>query len=236
MARLLIGEKDYGVHPFMMQIRSLEDGKPLPSLELGDIGLNYSYNGNDNGYIRFDNIRVPRSALLNRHAQVLADGTYVPSKNHTDFYTTMIYVRNVIVECVAYQLAQAVTIGTRYSVVREQGLGPNGALEAEVPVYHYKSQHFRLLTMISKAYAIKFASKALNIGLEDHTARVLKGDQSRAQYIHVLCSGYKVWSTQLAADGAEDSRKLCGGHGYMSMSGLCEISVIEIRIVLFQNF
>jgi acyl-CoA oxidase len=38
MARLIIDTKDHGIHAFMMQIRSLADGKPLPGIELGDIG------------------------------------------------------------------------------------------------------------------------------------------------------------------------------------------------------
>ncbi|QDS71761.1 hypothetical protein FKW77_009113 [Venturia effusa] len=228
LARLIIGNKDFGINPFIMEIRSLEDNKPLHGIELGDIGLKYSYNQTDNGYMRFDHVRVPRSALLNRHARVLADGTYVPAKSHTDMYTTMIYVRNVIVDIMAYQLAQAVTIGTRYSIVREQGHGPNGALESEVPIYHYKTQHFRLLTMIANTYAIKLASRALNAHLQDHATRVLKGDQSRAQNVHVACAGYKSWSTMLAADGTEDCRKLCGGHGYLAMSGLGEISASTI--------
>lgn len=223
MARLIIGNKDFGIHPFVMEIRSLEDNKPLDGIELGDIGLKYSYNQTDNGYMRFDNVHVPRSALLNRHAHVLVDGTYVPAKSHTDMYTTMIYVRNVIVNVMAYQLAQAVTIGTRYSIVRGQGNGPNGALDSEVPIYHYKTQHLRLLTMIANTYAIKFASRALDKHLQDHAARVLDGDQSRAQYVHVACAGYKAWSTVLAANGTEDCRKLCGGHGYLAMSGLNEM-------------
>ncbi|KAE9994775.1 hypothetical protein EG327_003039 [Venturia inaequalis] len=228
MARLVIGNKDFGIHPFIMGIRSLEDNKALDGIELGDIGLKYSYNQTDNGYIRFENVRIPRSALLNRHAHVLADGTYVPAKSHTDMYTTMIYVRNVIVNVMAYQLAQAVTIGTRYSVVREQGNGPNGALDSEVPIYHYKTQHFRLLTIIANTYAIKFASRVLDKHLQDHAARVLKSDQSRAQYVHVACAGYKAWSTVLAADGTEDCRKLCGGHGFLAISGLSEISASAI--------
>lgn len=38
MARLIVNAKDRGVHPFMVQIRSLEDFKPMPGIELGDIG------------------------------------------------------------------------------------------------------------------------------------------------------------------------------------------------------
>lgn len=38
MARLIINGEDYGVHPFMVQLRSLEDFKPLPGIEIGDLG------------------------------------------------------------------------------------------------------------------------------------------------------------------------------------------------------
>jgi acyl-CoA oxidase len=38
MARLIIGGKDHGVHAFMVQLRSLKDFKPVPGVELGDIG------------------------------------------------------------------------------------------------------------------------------------------------------------------------------------------------------
>lgn len=38
IARLIIDKKDYGVHSFIMQIRSLSDFTPLPGIELGDIG------------------------------------------------------------------------------------------------------------------------------------------------------------------------------------------------------
>lgn len=32
----------------------------MPGMKIGDIGAKYGYNGKDNGYIRFDNIRIPR--------------------------------------------------------------------------------------------------------------------------------------------------------------------------------
>jgi acyl-CoA oxidase len=43
MARLVIGAKDYGPHLFMVQLRSLEDGKPLKGIRMGDVGLKMSY-------------------------------------------------------------------------------------------------------------------------------------------------------------------------------------------------
>jgi len=38
MARLFLHGKDYGPHPFVIQLRSLETHQPLPGVELGDIG------------------------------------------------------------------------------------------------------------------------------------------------------------------------------------------------------
>lgn len=38
MAKLIIESKDYGVHAFIVQTRSLDDFKPRPGVELRDIG------------------------------------------------------------------------------------------------------------------------------------------------------------------------------------------------------
>ena len=47
-ARLLIDGKDYGVHEFMVQLRD-ETHKPMPGVEVGDIGPKLGYNLVDNG-------------------------------------------------------------------------------------------------------------------------------------------------------------------------------------------
>jgi acyl-CoA oxidase len=38
-----------------------------------------------------------------------------------------------------------------------------------------------------------------------------------------LMCGLKACASQTAADGAEDARKSCGGHGYIVISGLAQI-------------
>jgi acyl-CoA oxidase len=47
---LIIDGKEYGVHAFMMQIRD-ENHKPLPGIELGDLGTKIGDNANDTGYM-----------------------------------------------------------------------------------------------------------------------------------------------------------------------------------------
>ncbi|TVY32576.1 Peroxisomal acyl-coenzyme A oxidase, partial [Lachnellula occidentalis] len=221
IARMIIDGKDYGTHSFIMQIRSLEDFKPLPGIELGDMGLKMAYNGTDNGYAIFDHVRVPRTNLLSRYNSVSKDGTYhAEPLREKLLYGGMIGARSTIIRNSAFQLAQALTISTRYSAVRVQG---QKSIPDEPAIMSYKLQHYRLLTLISKAYAILFASMAANATYKKLLEAQARGDHASLPYVHMIMAGLKAWCTQTAADGAEDARKLCGGQGYLTMSGLPEI-------------
>ena len=57
-----------GVHAFVVPIR--EGGEVCAGVTIEDDGLKMGLNGVDNGRIRFDGVRVPRTALLNRFADV----------------------------------------------------------------------------------------------------------------------------------------------------------------------
>src|ERR1044071_882291 len=74
-AQLVIGERSYGVHAFLVPIRD-ETGKPAPGVRIEDCGPKAGLNGVDNGRLWFSGVRVPREALLNRYADVDPDGTY----------------------------------------------------------------------------------------------------------------------------------------------------------------
>lgn len=55
---------------FIVQLRSLEDHKPLPGITVGDIGMKFgsgAYNTMDNGVLRFDHVRIPRDQMLMRY-------------------------------------------------------------------------------------------------------------------------------------------------------------------------
>ena len=50
--------QDYGPHTFVMQIRDLKTHEPLPGIDVGDIGPKFGYNSVDNGYMRFNYVRL----------------------------------------------------------------------------------------------------------------------------------------------------------------------------------
>ncbi|KAF1971701.1 acyl-CoA dehydrogenase/oxidase C-terminal [Bimuria novae-zelandiae CBS 107.79] len=233
MARLLVGPRDHGPHLFIVQLRFLVDGKPLPGIKLGDIGLKMAYNGVDNDFATFTHVRIPRSNMLTKYAMVAPDGTYTAVPNNIVLtHSTMLLGRDIIARVAVSQLAQATTVATRYSTVREQGYGPDGI---ELPIIHYKHQQSRLLTLVAKSYAMLFAAKHCSAVYKRAMKQREQGDLSVLPYVHCLTAGLKAWSTGEAADGVEDARKCCGGHGFLVISGLPDIVASSAGMATFKG-
>lgn len=57
-------------------------------------------------------------------------------------------------------------------------------------------------------------------------------------YNHAITAGFKAYATEIAADGAEEARRCCGGHGYSALSGLPLIvsSLIPMVTLEGENF
>lgn len=64
-ARLFIDGKEYGAHVFVIPLRSLEDHRPFPGVEIGDIGPKAfnGFNKMDNGCKYLD---VPAFIVVSR--------------------------------------------------------------------------------------------------------------------------------------------------------------------------
>ena len=245
MARLIISNMDYGVHAFLVQIRSLENYSNLPGkiffymipaqaianaglllmtpytgIETGDIGSKIGFNTTDMGYARFDEVRIPRDQMLMGHAVVLRNGEYFKAPHAKLSYSTLLYTRVKIINNTAFQFAQAIVIATRFSVVREQGVGVQTETAKELPIIAYKSQHYRLLTCMAQAYAILFASQLCLEAYSTMQSEQRQGKHSSLPDLHALTAALKAFSTEVALNGAEDARKCCGGFGFSDLSGL----------------
>ena len=59
-ARLLIGEKDHGVHSFLVPLRDIKTHTPLPGRIIGDCGEKLGLSGIDNGWLQLQNVRIPK--------------------------------------------------------------------------------------------------------------------------------------------------------------------------------
>ena len=189
-------------------------------VETGDIGSKMGFNTTDMGYAVFNNIRIPRDHMLMGHSKVLRDGTYIPPAHNKLAYTTLTYTRVGIINNTTFQMAQAAVIASRFSVVREQGVGVATDTNKEVAIIAYKSQQYRLLTIMAQAYALVLAAQTCTSEYHALQREQLAGDHSSLPRVHALTAALKAYTTQVAHDGAEDARKCCGGFGYSEMSGL----------------
>lgn len=71
MAQLYIKDKNYGIQPFMVQIRDEETHMPLPGIHVGEIGPKLGFNTVNNGFLGFNHVRIPRNWMMMKNAQVL---------------------------------------------------------------------------------------------------------------------------------------------------------------------
>ncbi|XP_047330734.1 peroxisomal acyl-coenzyme A oxidase 1-like isoform X2 [Impatiens glandulifera] len=229
-ARLITMGQDYGVHGFLVQLRSLEDHTPLPGITVGDIGMKFgngAYNTMDNGVLVFDHVRIPRDQMLMKVSQVTKKGEYIQSDVPRQLvYGTMVYVRQTIVSGASSFLSRAVCIATRYSAVRRQFGSKDGGEETQV--IDYKTQQSRLFPLIASAYAFRFVGEWLKWLYTDVTQRLQASDFSTLPEAHACTAGLKSLTTTATADGIEECRKLCGGHGYLCSSGLPELLAVYV--------
>lgn len=69
-AQLESNEIQYGLQPFIVPIRDPVTMKALPGVEVGDIGPKIGFASRDNGYLRINNVRIPRKNILGKYVQV----------------------------------------------------------------------------------------------------------------------------------------------------------------------
>ena len=221
-ANLLLKGRNYGPHPFMVQLRSLVDHRPLPRIILGDLGPKQGYNSMDNGYALFDRVRIPRTDMLMGFAQVSSAGEYSKQEGAEKIaFGIMLDVRARICMNSAYVLARALTISIRYSCVRVQGFVDNsGRNPQERAVIEYPTQQRVLMPLLSLAYALHFTGVDLK---RFYTAYTRSGDASLLSELHASSAGLKAYITTHVSEGMESCRKMCGGHGFLVNAGFSDL-------------
>ena len=241
MAQLILDGKGYGPHPFVVQIRDLKTHEPLENIHVGDIGPKFGYNTMDNGFLLFNNVKIPHSHMLARFSGVDKNtNKYVRPASASLVYGTLTYVRSTIVQQAGSVLARGVTIAVRYCAVRRQFQDRDASEDAvgENQVLNYTMVQIRLLPLLAATFALHFTGKGM-IKLYQENQKRMASDAGKASDttrgagpeelnpgadmladLHATSCGLKALASTIAAEGLEVCRRACGGHGYSSFSGI----------------
>jgi acyl-CoA oxidase len=211
-ARLVVSEEDHGVHALLVPIRD-EGDRPLAGIGIEDCGLKEGLNGVDNGMLRFDRVRVPRSALLDRFASIDGDGSYrsdIPSSGRRFFrmLRTLVMGRVSIATAAVSATKVGLTIAVRYAAARRQ-FGPDGGVER--PILGYRLIQRELMPRLATTYALHFAVRGLQHDLEDP-------ERSDSAELEVEAAGLKAYASDHCVETLQACREACGGWGYMAES------------------
>ncbi|XP_022068760.1 peroxisomal acyl-coenzyme A oxidase 1 isoform X2 [Acanthochromis polyacanthus] len=213
----------HGLHAFIVQIRDINTHKPLPGIVVGDIGPKFGFHEVDNGFLKLENVRIPRENMLMKYSKVAPDGSYVKPPSTKLTYGTMVFIRSMIVGSSAVALAKACTIAIRYSAVRHQSEIRAG--EPEPQILDYQTQQYKLFPLLAMAYAFKFVGQYMKQTYLRISEDINHGNFSELPELHALSAGLKAFTTWEANSAIEVCRMSCGGHGYSRSSALPDIYV-----------
>ncbi|XP_055379777.1 probable peroxisomal acyl-coenzyme A oxidase 1 [Condylostylus longicornis] len=216
MAQLHINGKEYGIHPFIVQLRDLETHMPLKGIEVGEIGSKLYMNATNNGYLGLKNVRIPRKNMLMRNAQVLPCGKFERKSSSVLTYGTMQFVRVIILQDSTNILARAVTIATRYSCVRRQS--PINTNSPEPKIMEHVTQQLKIFPQIAKTIIFKVTANSIYDLFSSVRDELNSGNLKRLPELHALSCCMKAIYSSETAKGVEILRLACGGHGYMNSS------------------
>jgi len=164
MAQLIIDGKNYGPHPFVAQIRDMKTHEPLDNIHVGDIGPKFGYNTMDNGFLLFNQVKIPHANMLARFSRVDPEtNKYMRPSNPSLVYGTLTWVRSNIVLQSGSVLARGVTIAIRYCSVRRQ-FTDRDAPEDEVrenQVINYTMVQQRLFPLLAACFALHFTGRGM---------------------------------------------------------------------------
>lgn len=215
-AQLITGGTNHGVHCFVVPLRD-DAGNDLPGVTTSDCHYKGGLPGVDNGRIMFDHVRIPRENLLNKYADVAADGTYTSSIENPNrrFFTmlgTLIRGRVTVGGSAGAAARVALDIATRYALQRKQFKAPDGD---EVLVMDYLVHQRRLFPLIAKSYALQFAQNELVAKCHElQTADNPDAEEQRE--LESRAAGLKAANTWHATKAIQEAREACGGAGYLA--------------------
>ncbi|EFC38828.1 peroxisomal acyl-CoA oxidase-like protein [Naegleria gruberi] len=210
-AHLIIGGENKGVHVFLVPMRDRNTQKLLPGVYVEDVEYKLGLNGIDNYSFGFNNVRIPRTNLLNRYSDVTPEGKYVckfkTESQHFGATVGELSGGRIVIGAIGNAAAKScLAIAIKYAFARKQ-FGPPG--KSEISIMEYPSHYTRLMPLLARTFAI--ASGLAYV--RDQYRHKHKNAEANA-YGHCLTSAIKSAASFHTLHTADICRQACGGAGF----------------------
>lgn len=149
-AKLIIDNNNYGIAPFLVQLRDLNTFKHMKGVKTGDLGPKLGYTSKNNGWATFDNVRIPRDQMCMRFISVDKEGTFSIESDMRLLYGVMMSTRTTLVAYSFDMLGRAILVSGRYSSVRRQF--KNTGNKEETKLIDYQTQQMKMFPLLASCF------------------------------------------------------------------------------------
>ncbi|TAI47048.1 acyl-CoA dehydrogenase [Flagellimonas allohymeniacidonis] len=209
-AQLIVDGKNEGVHALVVPLRN-EQHELFEGITVEDNGYKLGLNGVDNGKIWFNQVRVPRTNLLDKYGAISEKGTYTsPIKNpNKRFFTmlgTLVGGRICVARGALGGAKMALAIAVKHALNRRQF---NDSIKVQEDlIMDYPTHQLRLTPAVAASYVYHFTLEEMMKSYSDES-------QPDKRKVETQVAGLKSIITWYANNTIQECREACGGKGYL---------------------